>query len=519
MPEDVSFYRKYRPQVFEDLVGQEHIKTTLLNALRKRRLAHAYLFCGPRGTGKTTTARLIAKGFNCLNLQKNAEPCNTCEICVSITEGRLIDVIEIDAASNRGIDEIRDLREKVRFAPTHAAKKVYIIDEVHMLTKEAFNALLKMLEEPPSHVNFILATTEAYKVPETIISRCQRFDFQRITIDVIVNRLKAIAEMEKISADEHALKFIARAAEGGLRDAIGLFEQMTVGNSLTFEHVKEYLGLVGEKTLSAFIACLLNRDVPHALEYINTLYQEGADLTQFNKECLGYLRDHLLSAVSKDAYNDMLRYLELISAFQEAHETLKSAIIPQLPLEMAIIKSCFGDRTHRAIRTAPTETETLPKVVSQAAQSAQQAQPTHSASPPTHQPSFDTLTFDLICQHWPRVLEHIKTPSTRMSLSQGTLTSLTAQTLTMNFNSRFHLEKVEAPKNRQEISTALFSVFQKHILLEYVLREIMLDPTTSALDRKTSFDSLPTVEKSEEVSGVALAEKTAELFGGVVEEE
>ena len=240
----MSLYRKYRPQTFAHLVGQDHVSQTLLSALRLGRVSHAYLFTGPRGTGKTSTARLVAKALNCLD-ESSVEPCNACEICMEIADGRLIDIIEIDAASNRGIDEMRDLREKIHFAPTRAKLKVYIIDEVHMLTKEAFNALLKTLEEPPEHVYFVLATTEVHKIPETILSRCQRFDFQRIPVKVLVDRLSFIAQEEKIEVEEKALEMIAHHAEGGLRDAIGLLEQMAADGSLTVERVSTVLGIGG----------------------------------------------------------------------------------------------------------------------------------------------------------------------------------------------------------------------------------------------------------------------------------
>ena len=227
----MSLYLTYRPDTFEHLVGQDHIVQTLKNALKEKRIAHAYLFCGPRGTGKTSAARLLAKAINCTSPDSNGGPCNTCDICNAMSANRLTDVIEIDAASNRGIDEIRDLKEKIKFTPNVAKFKVYIIDEVHMLSKEAFNALLKTLEEPPPHAYFILATTESYKVPETIISRCQRFDFHRVGIATLTSRLHFIAEKEHIECEEKALECIALRANGGLRDAIGLFEQAIVSDT------------------------------------------------------------------------------------------------------------------------------------------------------------------------------------------------------------------------------------------------------------------------------------------------
>jgi len=221
----MSLFLKYRPQTFSDLVGQEAVRRTLQNALKAERPSHAYLFTGSRGTGKTSTARIFAKGLNCENLQ-DGDPCGVCRFCTGTADGTLIDVIEIDAASNRGIDEIRDLREKINFAPNVARRKVYIIDEVHMMTKEAFNALLKTLEEPPDHAFFCLATTEMHKVPETIRSRCQTFSFQRFTLTQLTDRLAYISEKESINAETEGLDIISRKAEGGLRDAISLLEQV-----------------------------------------------------------------------------------------------------------------------------------------------------------------------------------------------------------------------------------------------------------------------------------------------------
>ena len=241
-----ALYRKWRSRTFEDIVAQDHVTHTLANALHSGRIAHAYLFTGPRGTGKTSTARLLAKAANCLGPEDGPRPCNQCPICQAVDEGRLIDLIEIDAASNRGIDEIRDLREKVNFRPNEARYKVYVIDEVHMLTNEAFNALLKTLEEPPGHVIFVLATTEPHKIPATVLSRCQRFDFRRIPAADIVGRLRYIAEQEGILVKDDALAFIARQATGSLRDAISLLDQLVAygEETVSVEQVQQILGLV-----------------------------------------------------------------------------------------------------------------------------------------------------------------------------------------------------------------------------------------------------------------------------------
>ena len=291
-----ALYRKYRPQSFEELVGQAPIRTTLLEALRQNRLVHAYLFSGPRGTGKTSTARLVAKAILCENRTASGEPCNVCELCLTATRGELVDLIEIDAASNRGIDEIRDLREKRLFAPSRAKSKVYIIDEVHMLTKEAFNALLKSLEEPPSHVYFILATTEIHKVPGTILSRCQRYEFKRISDVEIVAQLTAIAEQEQREVEPAALELLAKAAEGGMRDAISLFEQLS-NERLTAQVVRERLGLNHDQACEALYVALGTADTQKGLRVIEELHREAQDLQQFTSAFLGLLRGKLHEAV------------------------------------------------------------------------------------------------------------------------------------------------------------------------------------------------------------------------------
>ncbi len=245
----VALYRRWRPQNFASLVGQQPVKTALSNALTSGRIAHAYLFAGPRGTGKTSTARILAKALNCAD-GPTAEPCGSCKNCMRITDGTSMDVFEIDAASNRGIDEIKNLREQLAFTPVDCRYKIYIIDEVHMLTTEAFNALLKTLEEPPSHVIFILATTDPHKIPATIHSRCQRFDFRRVTVDETVEHLKMIADASGIRTEPEALRMIAVQAEGGMRDALSLFDQCGVmSDAITVKAVKDILGIVGQEMM------------------------------------------------------------------------------------------------------------------------------------------------------------------------------------------------------------------------------------------------------------------------------
>jgi DNA polymerase III subunit gamma/tau len=301
--EDTSYLvlaRKWRPQLFEEVIGQRHITQTLQNAISQKRVAHAFLFTGARGVGKTSSARILAKALNCeKGLRTN--PCNECTTCQEVTHGTSMDVIEIDGASNRGIDEIRELRENVRYTPAKSRYKIYIIDEVHMLTKEAFNALLKTLEEPPPHIIFIFATTEPHKIPATILSRCQRYDFKRIPFREVIGSLNRIVEKEKIQISQRGLLSIAQESEGSLRDAQSLLDQAIAyaGGKIRDEDIAEVLGLIDRKILSDIIEAIADRDVERCMEVIEHVYHFGYDLQHFCRELLQYLRNLILIKVSE----------------------------------------------------------------------------------------------------------------------------------------------------------------------------------------------------------------------------
>lgn len=316
--------RKWRPQTFADVVGQEHITTTLKNAIVNKRIAHAYLFAGPRGCGKTTTARILAKSLNCLNPQ-NGEPCNKCEMCQSFLTSQTLDIIEIDGASNRRIEEIRTLRESVKYAPTKGNYKVYIIDEVHMLTTESFNALLKTLEEPPEHTIFIFATTDVHKVPLTIISRCQRFDFRRIEMSVIKNRLLEIANAEKIEIDDLALTLIAKKADGALRDAQSLFDQIISfsGQKVESELLSQMLNLVDEEVYFKISDAILEKDFNSAFNITQKIYENGWNFIDFLNGLNEHFRNIMTVVIRKkvdlvetaDVYKD--KYMDYADKFSE----------------------------------------------------------------------------------------------------------------------------------------------------------------------------------------------------------
>ncbi len=297
-----ALYRKYRPQNFEDVKGQDHIVTTIRNQIKADRIGHAYLFCGTRGTGKTTIAKIFAKAVNCEH-PLDGSPCGTCPSCRAIASGNSMNVIEIDAASNNGVDNIREIREEVTYAPTEGRFKVYIIDEVHMLSTGAFNALLKTLEEPPAYVIFILATTESHKIPVTILSRCQRYDFHRISVNTIAERLQELIIQEHAEAEEKAIRYIAKSADGAMRDALSLLDQCMafyMGEKLTYAHVLEVLGAVDTERFSRLLRAVIANQVLQAMQEIEALVIEGKDLGQFVNDFIWYLRNLLLLQSSDD---------------------------------------------------------------------------------------------------------------------------------------------------------------------------------------------------------------------------
>lgn len=367
-----ALYRKWRPQMWEKVVGQDHIVQTLKNAIRTNRVGHAYLLSGPRGTGKTTTARLLAKAVNCLHEDPGQRPCNECSNCLSLNQNRFMDLIEIDAASNTSVDDVRDLREKIGFSPSTGRFKVYIIDEVHMLSTAAFNALLKTLEEPPAHAIFVLATTEVHKIPATVLSRCQRHEFRRIPVVTIVDLLKELVEKESLSIDEETLYLIARQSTGAMRDAISLLDQLTsTGDKITLETAQQVLGTATNQAVIDLVKMIHDKDACNALNQLHKALDSGTDPRQFARQMVDYLRGLMLiklgdersidvtdevRKIMKDQSVDIsLEILtELVKLFNTAANESRLAWQPSLALELAIAQSVQLVENGQRIEVSPT---------------------------------------------------------------------------------------------------------------------------------------------------------------------
>lgn len=517
---NLALYRKYRPYNFKNLVGQDNIKNALINAIKAGNPAHAYLFCGPRGTGKTTTARLIAKSLNCEALIDGHEPCNKCQLCEAINEGALIDLIEIDAASNRGIDEIRDLKEKINFAPSRAKMKVYIIDEVHMMTKEAFNALLKTLEEPPSYVYFILATTEVHKIPETIISRCQRFDFKRIDDKALMTRLSFIAQLEDIKAEDKAIEAISRHVEGSLRDAIQLLEQLTVDQKLTFEYVSDILGVTDFETLDKLFETLLANNTESSLTAIQDVYSQGYDLNQFCHEFINLVRKKLLESINDNNENSAKKYLKIIDIFQRAKENLKTYTIPQLPLEMAVIEATKDFSQVQDVAAEVPEPkkvvkkERVEKVEQEKAQEKEEGLQTQGLKGSSPAEAGLSLQLAHVKENWPRITERIEIPACKRSLLDGDPILVEGSAVTIEFKSNFHRNKVIEHDNRVEVERAFKDVFDIDVKILSRVKEIEIDSPMNKDEDEPEERAHQGIQNSDEITDQAL-----EIFGGEIIEE
>lgn len=463
----IALYRKYRPDNFKETIGQEHIKTVLENALITGKVSHAYLFSGPRGTGKTSLARIIAKSLNCKD-RKDANPCGKCNICIGINEGRILDLIEIDAASNRGIDEIRDLREKVKFSPTEGEYKVFIIDEVHMLTKEAFNALLKTLEEPPEHAIFILATTEIHKVPSTIISRCQRHDFKRIRLNDIVAKLSDIAKKEKVKISDEALETIGETAEGGLRDAISLLDQLSSSGVENIEEkdVENILGIAPYVAVFEFVKALLSGDSAKAIEVMDKAQNSGVDLIIFTKSAAELTRKILFAKLAgSDNLEGTKEQIEKLTKLSEeveqekvvqlseelmwAQDSFRIGVDPKIILLVLSAKFKEGQAIENPVAIEEISSDKTA---------------TKTASAPAKTSKNNVPAPIELNGKWKHFMMEIKAKNNTIhAFLRVANPELTDAGLSLTFPYKFHKERLEEPRNKKIVEETLARIYGRQI--------------------------------------------------------
>lgn len=503
-----ALYRKWRPQTFDDVVGQEHIVQTLRNALRLGHIHHAYLFAGPRGTGKTTSARLVAKAVNCL-APVEARPCNECEICQAVNAGRLMDLIEIDAASNTGVDNVRDLLEKVGFRPMQSRYKVYVIDEVHMLSTAAFNALLKTLEEPPEHVIFILATTEAHKILPTVLSRCQRFEFRRIPLLAMMQQLQKIAASEGIQAEPEALELIARAATGSMRDAISLLDQMAADSTVTADYVRLMLGAERREVILELIQAWLTRDANAGLRTVNRAIDGGADPRQLARQLSDFLRGLLLMRLGagetwtdptveeRPRFSDLARQAsperlsEAVRLFSAVAAERVGGWQPQLPLELAFVEATLEPHASPSVASPsvalpsaapPKSASSSPTASSPSAAAPPAAAPTprRSATPqaaPAPQAPVSATSDALaasVAGRWGEVLDAMRPINLSLSALLRDAKPLGVDSegrLVLGFRHAFHRGKVEEDAGRRAVEDVLAALFAQAIHVRCVLEK------------------------------------------------
>ncbi len=521
-----ALYRKWRPRTFDEVVGQEHVVGTLRNALTSGRIHHAYLFAGPRGTGKTTTARLLAKAVNCLAPEEQ-RPCNECAICQAVNEGRLLDLIEIDAASNTGVDDVRELRERVGFRPNEARYKVYVIDEVHMLSNAAFNALLKTLEEPPPHAIFVLATTEPHKIPTTVVSRCQRFNFRRIPVGEVIARLEWMVEQEHIPADREALTIIARQATGSMRDAESLLDQLASYDEtgITGAEVRAALGTGASEAVVQVADALVKGDVARGLGVINTAVDEGADPRQFARQMVEHLRALLLlrleSGVALAHVSDDLRpQLEAQAAafspqaltravrlFNQAVAEAKGGWQPQLPLELAFIEAALSSEKSSAPvprNQSPPAKSRAPSPVRHSTPSSANFKPTPVRSAPSSPPvttvrepesvyssasasgALISLTTEVLHERWAEFLNALRPRNLSLEALMRSCRPMSVEgdIVVLGFDYDFHRGKVEEERNRLDVEEALSDVVgQKYRVRCVLAQESQRERTVASAQR------------------------------------
>jgi len=546
------FARKYRPQNFDEIVGQEHITTTLKNAILYGRIAHAYLFAGPRGTGKTSTARIFSKALNC-EKGPTITPCNKCSACNEISAGTSLDVLEIDGASNRGIDEIRNLRENVRFYPSKGKFKIYIIDEVHMLTAEAFNALLKTLEEPPPHVKFIFATTQPHKLLSTILSRCQRFNFKRVSVTDIVLVLKDIVRRENLKVEEDALYAIASASEGGLRDAESILDQSSsfTQGKVTSEDVNSVLGLVDHETYIDMAQKILNKDVVGCLDMIDKLEKSGKDLSQFVLGLINHFRNMLVAKfgkdvaslleLSEDSINKITNQANPVSqedllyisnVLVNTQEVMKRTNSPRIPLEISLVRlykranmisidevlnriASIESRLGNPTKAAHEEPLSHPVPQSELKRKIIILPEEPSANTTLHAEKAEENSLEHIKGMWDVVLNKVKEKkmSTATYLAEGEVLSIKSNLLTIGMPAQFllHKEVLEESGNRKLIESVLNDLLGGNLRVNFIITDGKPSPEDKedkGINNSRKLEDMLTAEP--------IARKALELFEGKV---
>jgi DNA polymerase III subunit gamma/tau len=543
------FARKWRPQVFDDIMGQEHITTTLQNAIKQDRAAHAYIFCGPRGIGKTTTARIFAKALNC-EKGPRPNPCNKCASCKDITASKSIDVFEIDGASNRGIDEIRNLKESVRFSPQASRFKIYIIDEVHMLTTEAFNALLKTLEEPPAHVKFIFATTSAHKVIPTILSRCQRFNFRRLSARDIAKKLKQIAENENVNIDDQAVFNIARQASGSMRDAESIMDQLSTycKNKITAPDTNSILSLIEQERLYKFAQYIIDKDTAPAIKFINEITDEGADLNQFLLSLIEYFRNAMLLKEGRELYSsvDLTEdelgrvcsqiqpltredILYMLYSMISTANSMRTHSMPKIALELMAVKLSRKESIislGEIISRLNNIEKNNAKNVLSGLKPAQEKQSTVKAGfskPDTisvqgfNSDSESRPELYRIREALGQVIKNIKQEKIYIAscLEEGRLLDFRNNTIVFAFPKRntFHKESLEKPQNRELIESNFSKVLSEKIKIEFILTDDR-DASADSSGADTAKDSKPALSPLKKALSDPIIKTALDIFDG-----